>query len=131
MGIIYENLRKVGFGGHRWCEIYEFIDTGCAAGCTFMVEITLKWKEPITDKERAEEIRSLREGISELEGRLVDLKSIVKPDFKALQRAVSSTKTGTREHEEALRKLKGAHRRWAELKRMIQENQQIKNRSRG
>lgn len=121
MGILYEERKKIRVNEKSWYEVNEFIDSGCYPGCGFNVSIHFCDLKPMSEEERAREIRSLNKTIESLTRRLDVLKAcnLRKPDFKALQRLVSSTKKGTPEHEDALRKLKKAHREWAAIRALI------------
>ncbi|MHC1635184.1 MAG: hypothetical protein ACXQTS_00980 [Candidatus Methanospirareceae archaeon] len=124
MGILWEEKEEIPIGEDMWYEIIKYYDSGCCAGCGLNMEIYICKRRPITEEERREEIESLEKGIEKNRRVIEELKEIKgkilpegqKPNFKELQRRVSSTRKGTLEHEEALKKLKEAHKRWSEVK---------------
>ena len=114
MGIIYENTYEIKIDENAWYEIYEVIDTGCFYGCSFEVEISFCKKIPLTDEEIKEEKAKILKQMEKLKTKIENIgkADLKKPNFKEIMREVSRTRKGTPEHEEALNKLRKAHREW-------------------
>ncbi len=133
MGILYESRKKIEVDEKSWYEVYEYFDSGCYPGCGLNVSIDFCKLRPMTEGEKMNEIQSLNRTIEALTRKLSELKAhdLRKPDFKSLQKLVSSTRRGTPEHEEARRKLKKAHRDWARIKKLMVSEKSIRKQLEG